>query len=480
MANKIKELFENNFPKWYTTVILESQLADYGASKGTMIFRPYGFALWKNIQRYLGSMIEELGVEDVYFPLFFPYEFLSREAEHVEGFAPEVAIINYAGGKKLEKPLVIRPTSETVMYEAFSRWIKSYKDLPLKINQWANVVRWEKRTQFFLRTSEFLWQEGHTAHATKTEADDMVFKALNMYERFLQDVLAMYGIKGYKTDSEKFAGALFTTTIEALMKSRKALQSCTSHHLGQGFAKAFNVRFLDKNNKLNYVWQTSWGLSTRIIGGIIAQHGDKFGLKLPYKIAPIQIVIVPIYKSEKEKRIVIKFIQILEHILIGSGIRVFVDLDEDSTPGWKFNLWELKGVPLRVEIGPKEVAENKVTVFNRASRKRVKLIKNNKIGKEFLNLLDDYHADLLLEAKKFTEEHTYSVVSETELKDLLAVNKIGFFKVFFKDSEQIASYLQDKYKITPRVIPFDSYEELGNDFITGEKGARITLFAKAY
>ena len=478
MADKLPDI-KTNFPEWYTTVILEAGLADYGPVKGTMILKPYGYALWKGIMDILGDMINNgLGVEDVYFPMFFPYKFLEKEATHVKGFAPEVAIITHAGGKKLQEPLVIRPTSETIMYATFSKWIKSYNDLPLKINQWANVVRWEKRTQFFMRTSEFLWQEGHTAHETKEEADEMVFEALNLYEKFITEVLGLYGIKGYKTEGEKFAGALYTTTIEMLLQSKKALQSCTSHHLGQGFAKAFNVQFLDKNNKLQYVWQTSWGLSTRIIGGLIGQHGDEKGLVLPYRLAPIQVIIIPIFKSEQEKRVVVSYVKVLEEILKGAGIRVKSDFS-DRTPGWKFNYWELRGVPLRIEVGPSEVEKGIITVVDRLSGTKQNLLKNKVLGKDIIKLLGDYHARLQKRAYNFTQEHITEASSEEDIKEILST-KGGFIKMFFKDDDKVAKYLQEKYKITPRVIPFESYDEVGNDIVTGEKGARITLFAKAY
>ncbi len=477
MADKVPNIQEN-FADWYTYVILHGGLADYGPVKGTMIFKPYGYAIWKNIKKILGGMIEDMGVEDTYFPLFFPSSYLEKEAEHVEGFAPEVAVITHAGGKKLDKPLVIRPTSETVMYDAFAKWIKSYKDLPLKINQWANIVRWEKRTQFFLRTSEFLWQEGHTVHTSKEEADEMVFAALDLYEKFMFEVLGMYGVKGYKTSGEKFAGGLYTTTVETLLKSKKSLQSCTSHHLGQNFSKAFKVQYLDKNNDLQYVWQTSWGLSTRIIGGLIGQHGDEKGLVLPYQVAPVQVVIIPIFKDEEQRREVSKFANVVKQILDGYNIRAKVDFS-DKSPGWKFHEWELKGVPLRIEIGPNEVRNNEVTVVDRITNTKQKLLKTRNFGEDILSKLSEYHATMQKQSKDFVTNLITDVKNEKELVEVLR-DKGGYVRVFFKDTKEGADYLQEKYKITPRVVPFVTYDEVGSDFITGEQGARITLFAKAY
>jgi len=477
MANKLPDI-SRNFAEWYTKVILEAKLADYGPVRGTMILRPNGYALWKNVQKYLGAMIEDMGVQDAYFPLFIPMSYLKRESEHVEGFAPEVAVVTHAGGKKLEEPLVVRPTSETIMYEAFSRWIKSYRDLPLLINQWNNVVRWEKRTVFFLRTSEFLWQEGHTAHATRDEAVEMVFKALNAYDSFLKEYAAIWGVKGYKTHGEKFAGAEFTTTIEVLLRSKKALQSCTSHFLAQKFAKPFDVKFLDENNMEKYVWQTSWGMSTRVLGAIVGVHGDQQGLILPPKMVATQVVIVPIFKTAKEQRDILEFASLVHTMLKGAGIRVALDAS-DKTPGWKFNHWELLGTPLRIEIGQKELETNTITVVDRVSKERRKLMKSKDLPQVINELLSQFHEQLLKRSRTYLEENTYEAQNEQELAEIV-MEKGGFIKVWFKDSDKTAAYLQDKYKVTPRVIPLETYDQTGVDFITGEKGARLTLFAKAY
>ncbi len=468
-----------DFSRWYNTVVQLAGLAEYGMVRGTMVFKPYGYALWKSVMRYLGKMIEDLGVSDVYFPMMIPYSLLKKESEHVEGFAPEVAVITHAGGEELQEPLVVRPTSETIMYAHFKNWIRSYRDLPLKINQWCNVVRWEKRTVPFLRTTEFLWQEGHTAHATESEAAVMVREALDMYDRFAKQYASLHGIKGYKTKGEKFAGAVYTTTIETLLRSKKALQLCTSHMLGENFAKAFEIQYLDKNNKLRYVWQTSWGLSTRFLGAVIGHHGDDYGLVLPPYLAPVQVVIIPIIKKEANKEEILKTADILEQMLRGQDIRVFVDRSDHSV-GYKFNEWDIKGVPLRIEIGDEEVRSKSLTVYLRVTRERKKLMMSNRVYVQIKKLLSEISALMYERSKAFIEENTHEVKNMTELEELIKDGAVGFIKVWFKDDQKVADMLQDRFKITPRVIPFETYDEIGNDFITGEKGARITLFAKAY
>ncbi len=475
----IKYDINTEFASWYQEVVLKADLADYGPVKGTMIFKPYGYALWKRVQEVLGEMINKrLGAADVYFPSLIPLEFLEREKEHVEGFAPEVAVVTHAGGKKLSKPVVIRPTSETVMYDAFARWISSYRDLPLKVNQWVNIVRWEKRTVLFLRSTEFLWQEGHTVHATKEEAAEQVIEALDTYEEFLTKYMALPVVKGYKVETEKFAGALYTTTLEALLYTKKALQVATSHHLGQNFAKAFGIKFLSRHNKEEFAWQTSWGLSTRTLGGLIATHGDQAGLVLPPEMAPIKIVIVPIYKGKEEKLKVAEYISSIEKMLDGVGISYHTDWSE-NTPGWKFNQWELKGVPLRIEVGPSEVEGNQLRCVSRLNRE-VKVFKRSSgVYKALLKLLDEIQVSLYKKALDFLNEHTSEAKTEEEFAAALS-KPGGFVKVFYKDSPKAAEYIKEKYKATPRVVPFDTYEQTGRDFITGEKGARLTWFAKAY
>ncbi|WKZ23886.1 MAG: proline--tRNA ligase [Candidatus Dojkabacteria bacterium] len=472
---KIPNISEN-FADWYQFVTLKTGLADYGPVKGTMIHRPYGFALWKQVQKVLGQMIEADGVEDVYFPLFIPYSFLAAEKEHVEGFAPEVAMITEAGGEKLEEPLVIRPTSETIMYKTFPNWIQSYRDLPLKINQWCNIVRWEKRTVMYMRTSEFLWQEGHTAHATRDGAVEDVLSAATRYEKFLREYMAIPGYKGYKTTGEKFAGADFTVTIESLVKNKKALQICTSHLLGQNFAKAFGITFLDEKNESQHVWQTSWGFSTRTLGGMIGIHGDEKGLVLPPRMAPVQIVIIPIVKSEEDRIAIANYCEGIEKMLKNVGIRTKTDWGNE-TPGWKFNQWELKGVPLRIEIGIREVEQKQLTVATRLGNKSV-IALYSEVYKELNALLDEIQALLLSQAEQLLFENTVDVASEAELVAAMESGK-AMYRVFFKDDTERAKTLQEKYKITPRVIPFDTIDQKGPDFMTGEEGTP-TIFAKAY
>src|SRR3989338_7035080 len=354
-----------DFPQWYQDVVDKAELAQHSKVKGCMVIRPYGYAIWELVQAELDRRIKAAGVKNAYFPLFIPQSFLTREKDHVKGFAPECAVVTHGGGKELAEPLVIRPTSETIMYDTFSDWINSYRDLPLLINQWANVVRWEMRTRPFLRTTEFLWQEGHTVHATKAEAEVEVARALKMYQDFDREFLALPVLTGTKSPKETFAGADYTRTTEALAKDGKVIQAGTSHLLGQTFAKAFNIQFQDEKGEMQYAWQTSWGLSTRIIGTIIVCHGDEKGLVLPPRVAPVQVVIVPIYKTEEEKKTVLGVCLKVEESLKSQGVRTEVDARENATPGYKFNEWELKGVPIRIELGPRDLAEKKAVYVKR-------------------------------------------------------------------------------------------------------------------
>jgi len=460
--------------KWYQEVVRQADLADYGPVRGTIIYKPYGFAIWERIQRGLDQMIKAAGVDNTYFPLFIPYSFLKKEREHVEGFSPELALVTHGGGKKLDEPLVVRPTSETIMYDAFARWIQSYRDLPLKVNQWNNVVRWEKRTLPFIRGLEFLWQEGHTAHATQAEADQEVRRALQMYHDFIQDRLALYAVMGYKTQAEKFAGADYTTTVEVLLKDGKALQSGTSHMLGQNFAKSFDIKFLDKAGRLEYVWQTSWGLSTRIIGALILAHGDDKGLRLPPQIAPTQVVVVPITTSDGQNQAILNRARQVADQLAQAGIRVKLDLS-DKTPGFKFNHWELKGVPVRVEIGTKEAKEGYLTVFRRDLNRREKLESTPSAVKK---LLADIQTNLYQQHLEYVKTHTVTVDNWEQFQQ--AVKQGGFVKVYYKDDPKIEAMIKEKTKATARCVPFDSYDQTGTCFYTRQKGAKITLFAKAY
>jgi len=458
-----------DFAKWYNELVLKADLADYSSVRGCMVIKPYGYAIWENIQKEFDKKIKELGVKNAYFPLFIPESFLKKEAEHVKGFAPEVAWVTHGGNKKLKERLAIRPTSETIIYDMFSKWIQSYRDLPFKINQWVNIVRWEMRPRLFLRTLEFLWQEGHIAHETEKEAEIMTKKALDIYQDFAQEYLGISVISGKKTDSEKFAGANYTLSIEALMKDGKVLQMGTSHNLGQNFAKAFNIKFLDKQEKQKYVWQTSWGVSTRMIGGLIMAHGDDKGLILPPKIAPYQTVIIPICKNAKEKNLIKSYISKLEL----KDVRFEVDWS-DQTPGWKFNEWELKGVPLRIEIGPKEVKEKKLTIVSRDSLKReVISLKSFDVNK----ILEDIQKRILDNSKKFVKNNTFIINNFSEFKKI--INKGGLVKSFWCGNSKCEEKIKQETKATIRSIPFKQSES-GKCIKCGNVSKTQVFFAKAY
>jgi len=438
-----------------------------------MIIKPYGYAIWENIQKILDIEIKKLGVKNVYFPLLIPERFFKKEAEHVERFNPQVAWVTHGGGKKLEERLAIRPTSETIVCDAFKNWIRSYRDLPLKINQWANIVRWEMRPRLFLRTLEFLWQEGHTAHASEKEADGMARAALNMYQNFVQDYLGIYCITGKKSESEKFAGAKYTLPIEALMKDDKAIQMGTSHQLGQNFSKSFGIQFLDEKGKKNYVWQTSWGVTTRMIGGLVMAHGDDKGLILPPKIAPYQIVIIPISSDKEVKKYILK----IQKLLIDKKVYWFyTDWNEQQTPGWKFNEWELKGAPLRIEIGPKETKSNTITYVLRDVLKR-EVVRLNQFKPD--KLLNEMQKRLLNKSKKFTEGNTYQVKSYAEFKDIIK-KKGGFIKAHWCGNNKCEKKIQDETKATIRCVPFEQKNKDGKCLKCGQKSKSEVLFAKAY
>ncbi|MBL8015050.1 MAG: proline--tRNA ligase [Candidatus Doudnabacteria bacterium] len=463
---------------WYTEVITRAKLADYSPVRGCMVIRPYGYAIWERIQAEMDKRIKALGVQNAYFPVFIPYSFLQREADHVEGFAPEVALVTHVGDKELEEKLVVRPTSETIIYEMFKDWIQSYRDLPLKVNQWCNIVRWEKRTTPFLRTTEFLWQEGHTAHATREEADEMVKAGLDMYAAFAEEFLAIYSIKGRKTEAEKFAGAEYTTTFECMMKDKKALQSGTSHLLGQGFAKAFDVQYLGEDGDKHYAWTTSWGLSTRIIGAIILMHGDDKGLVLPPMIAPTQALIVPIFKAEN-KDAVAEYISKVEASLKQQGIRYEVDWSENS-PGWKFSEGEMRGIPLRIEVGSKDMDAGVVTVVKRTDSQKQQ-VQLSDLESTLPNLLETIQTEIYESAKKFTNENIIEVSTYEEFKEL--VNKtdeaVGFVKTYFCGDKDVEAQIKEETKYTSRCVPLETYDQEGKCFITGKPG-KLTIFGKAY
>jgi len=461
---------------WYNNVVLRAKLADYGPVKGTMIIRPWGFALWEGIQNILGSAIkEELKSPNAYFPLLIPLSYLEKEKEHVEGFSPELAVVTIGGGEELAEKLVVRPTSETIMYSMFSKWIKSWRDLPFKVNQWCNIVRWEKRTYLFLRTSEFLWQEGHTAHANALEADQMARDALAVYQKFVEETLAIPVLAGKKSEKEKFAGAKTTYALEALMPDAKALQSCTSHDLSDHFSKVFNIRYQSQDKKLEYVHQTSWGFSTRNIGALIMVHGDDNGLVLPPKIAPTQVIIVPI--DPKDNTLIFYSKEIVDS-LKKAGMRVDLDLREAQTLGYKFNDWELLGVPIRLEIGQKEVENKTITAARRDNGKKV-TIKKGELTEELQHLLDEIQSDLFLKARDFLVEHTFEALDYSDFRKIMKDSK-GFIKTFWCESPLCEAKINEETKATVRVISFEQPENMGVCVYCKKPGKVLAYFAQSY
>jgi len=469
---------DDNFSMWYNQIVRKAELADYAPVRGCMIIRPYGYAIWENIQKGLDERFKETGVENAYFPLLIPQSFLTKEAEHVEGFAPEVAWVTRGGGEELEEPLAIRPTSETIIGHSFSKWIQSYRDLPLLINQWSNVVRWEKRTALFLRTSEFLWQEGHTAHRTLEEAEERTLQMLNVYRKFAEEEAAIPVIAGRKSENEKFAGALRTYSIEAMMGDGKALQSATSHNLGNNFAKGFDIQFLDADGQRKYCATTSWGLSTRMIGGLIMVHGDKSGLIIPPRLAPHQVVIVPIWRKEKERGIVEEQVDRIEKLLRANKIRVKVDRS-DNTPGWKYNEWEMRGVPVRMEIGPRDVQNNSVMLVRRDNRVK-EPVSVDALGTRLPQLLDEVQQGLYDRALAFREENTFRTESYDEFKEI--IEKRGFARVKWAEDTAAELAIKEETKATLRVIPFEQPEGgvQGKCIYTGKPATCEAIFARSY
>ena len=465
-----------DFAKWYTDVVLKAELADYGPVKGTMVIRPYGYALWENIRNIADEMFKKTGHVNAYFPMFIPESFMKKEAKHVKGFAPECAVVTHVGGKKLKEPLYIRPTSETIIWSMYKKWINSYRDLPILINQWVNIVRWEMRTRLFLRTTEFLWQEGHTAHATASEAEEEARKIIEIYRQLAENYMAMPVHVGGKTDAEKFAGAVRTYTIEAMMGDKKALQVGTSHYLGQNFARAFDVTFLNTENKIEYVYATSWGVSTRLVGAVIMTHGDDKGLILPPKIAPYQIVIIPIWKNDKEKSQVLEAIGKFRGELKSRNIRYLVDDNEQTSPGWKFNQWEMKGVPLRVEIGPRDLEKNQIVLVRRDIKGR-KFVSLEKAAESIEKLLETIQNDLFKKALDFREKNTFSVENYDDLKKVIEDG--GFVKAFWVGNGDMEAKIQQETKATIRCILFDQKDK-GTCFYTKKPADKITIFAKSY
>lgn len=473
MAKSQLKDFNTDLSQWFTDVILKAELADYAPVKGCMVIRPYGYALWEGIQQFLDKLIKEKGVKNAYFPIFIPMHYLQKEKEHVEGFSPQLAVVTIGGGEELTEKLAVRPTSETIMYDMYKKWTTSWRELPILMNQWCNIVRWEKRTYLFLRTSEFLWQEGHCAHLTHQESKEMVTWALDAYEKTYHELLAMYGIKGKKSQSEKFPGAGETYSFECLMPNGKALQASTSHDLGQNFSKSFDWTVQDKKGEKVYPWQNSWGLSTRSIGGLIMAHGDENGLKLPPNIAPTQVVIVPIPGHETALK---KSQEIYESLK--KSFRVELDILDGETAGFKFNKWELKGVPLRIEIGDRDVVSDSVIVTRRDDSQKLTLpIKD--LNSKVSEMLDQIQTDLYNAHKKFTEDRTYSVDSYDEFKKIMSGDR-GFIKAFWCENPDCEAEIKKDTKATTRCLPLDSPKDSGKCIHCGKPSTHRWLFALSY
>jgi prolyl-tRNA synthetase len=466
---------EEDLPEWYVQVVQKAELADYGPVQGTIAVRPYAYQIWEMIQKIFDEKIKKTGHKNAYFPMFIPESFLRKEAEHFKGFTPEVFWVTHSGDTKLGERLAVRPTSETIIYNFYSKWIRSWRDLPMLLNQWCNILRAEiKSTKPFIRGSEFLWQEGHTAHATEKEADDEMKYILKEYVDLAQSYLAIPVLMGRKSEMEKFPGALITTTFESMMPDGKALQMGTSHNLGQNFSKPFEIKFLDKDEKMKYVWTTSWGISTRLIGALIMVHGDDKGLILPPKIAPYQIVIIPIYYKAGEKKAVLKKAEEVKEEL--KDYRVFVDDRSEYTPGWKFNEWEMKGVPLRIEIGPKDVKANKVIFVRRDTGKKEAVV-DKLVSKDVKKTLESIQKGLFDKAKKQLDSMTHSVKSYDEFKK--AAEKGGFVKASWCGEQHCEEQIKIETAATIRIIPFKK-ERTGKCVYCNKEGKEVVYFAKAY
>ena len=465
---------DEDFAKWYTDIVKKAELIEYTSVKGCMVIRPYAYAIWENIQKILDGMFKETGHENVCMPMFIPESLLQKEKDHVEGFAPEVAWVTYGGSEKLEDRLCVRPTSETLFCEHYSHIIHSYRDLPKLYNQWVSVVRWEKTTRPFLRSREFLWQEGHTAHATAEEAEARTQQMLNVYASFCEEVLAIPVIKGRKTDKEKFAGAEATYTIEALMHDGKALQSGTSHNFGDGFAKAFGIQYTDKDNKLKYVHQTSWGATTRLIGAVIMTHGDNSGLVLPPRVAPVQVDIIPI--MQKKEGVLDKAFEVMD-TLKAAGLRVKVD-DSDKNPGWKFSEQEMRGIPVRVEMGPRDIEAGQAIVVRRDTREKI-TVNISELADKIKEILDAMQVEMLERARKHRDEHTYVATNYDEFKDIVA-NKPGFVKAMWCGDQACEDKIKEDTTATSRCMPF-AQEHLSDVCVCcGKPAKKMVYWGKAY
>lgn len=491
MAKKLTSR-EEDYSKWYNELVVRADLAENSGVRGFMVVKPYGYAIWERMQAELDRMFKETGHENAYFPLLIPKSYFSKEASHVDGFAKECAVVTHYRLKndeetneivvdptaKLEEELVVRPTSETIIWDTYKRWIESYRDLPIKLNQWANVVRWEMRTRLFLRTSEFLWQEGHTAHATEKEAIEEAELMLRVYTSFAENFMSMPVLQGYKTESERFAGALETYCIEALMQDGRALQAGTSHFLGQNFAKAFDVKYTDREGKQQHVWATSWGVSTRLLGALIMTHSDDHGLVLPPKLAPYQVVIIPIYRSEEQKEAVAQRAKEMMKELRAAGISVRFDNRDTHKPGWKFNEYELKGVPVRIAIGPRDIENGTLEIARRDLLSKETVEADTAIS-YIHNVLEEMQTGLFERALEFREEHTTKVDSYDEFKEVLDT-KGGFVVAHWDGTAETEARIQEETKATIRCIPLDADDEEGVCILTGNPSSRRVVFARAY
>jgi prolyl-tRNA synthetase len=479
MADEKLPTRSENFSEWYNQLVLRSEMADYAPVRGCMVVRPYGWTLWENMQAGLDRRLKETGHVNAAFPILIPLSFFEKEKEHVEGFAPELAVVTHGGGEKLEEPLAVRPTSETIIGYMYAKWIKSWRDLPVLINVWGSVLRWELRTKLFLRTAEFYWQEGHTAHGTKEEALEEMYRILDIYADFAINEAAIPVIKGRKSETERFAGAQITTSIEGMMQDKRALQSATSHYFGQNFAKAFNIQYLDKNNTLQFCETTSWGLSTRMIGGIIMVHGDDQGLILPPRIAPTQVVMVPIYKNDNEKTKVMESADRIFKELRLANIRVKMDDREEVTPGYKYNDWELRGVPLRIEIGPKDLEKGSVALARRdiPGRDGKSFVPQTGLATIVSGLLTEIQSSLLKQATAFRDANIHEPGTYDELKQVV---QDGWAFAWWCESKECEARVKEDTKATTRNIPLDQPDGIGKCIVCGEKANKKVYFARAY
>ncbi len=491
MAKELTSRAEN-YSQWYNDLVIKADLAENSAVRGCMVIKPYGYAIWEKIQSILDGMFKKTGHSNAYFPLFIPKSFFSKEAAHVEGFAKECAVVthyrlkNDENGKgivvdesaKLEEELIVRPTSETIIWNTYKNWIQSYRDLPILVNQWANVVRWEMRTRLFLRTTEFLWQEGHTAHATEAEALEETNKIINLYADFAENHMAMPVIMGRKTEAERFAGALDTFAIEALMQDGKALQSGTSHFLGQNFAKAFDVQFTSREGNLEYVWATSWGVSTRLMGALIMAHSDDNGLVLPPRLAPLQVVIIPIYKNQEEFTRINRIAERIKSDLEAAGLSVKYDDRDTHKPGWKFSEYEMKGVPVRIAIGPRDLDNNTVEVARRDTLEK-KTVSRDMVNDVVIGLMEEIQQNIFRKSLDFRRENTYKVDDWDEFKEIMG-KKPGFVLAHWDGTAETEIKIKEETKATIRCIPFDAEVEEGKCIYTGKHSQRRVLFAIAY